>query len=120
MIVARQQQVQQAKQRREAGNMDSQPEDVRDKELSDDVSCCLSEIDKVLDETEAEESAIERREREERERAKATWEALQQSDTFFSTLAERDHYSRQVMLWRAKYGHLYEWCCSNPDFNRPL
>jgi hypothetical protein len=117
-----QQQVQQqvSTTKREDEGVDDRPQDVRDKELSDDVACCLGEIDRVLEETEAEESAIERREREERERAKATWEALQRSVGFFSTLAERDYYSSQVMMWRAKYGHLYEWCCSNPDFNRPL
>jgi hypothetical protein len=121
-----QQQVQVRSKRHEDGEVDDRPEDIRDQELDEDVACCLGEIDNVLDEVEVQESAIERREREEHEEAKEAWNAIVLATPAVRTHAEYvfDNPERegQVAEWRTKYGHLFAWCCSGrvPDFDRPV
>ena len=71
-------------------------DDLRDEELTEEVACCLAEIDKMLSETETE------RERAIREFAEFG----------------RDTTNRELRVWQAKYAHLGlrfgRDCCGNP------
>lgn len=82
-------------QRDQARNEQADRNDLRNRELDDDVACCLEEIDEVLD--------AEKRERE---------QAEQEFYAFDITVTEK-----QLNLWQARYAHLglsYGWCCGMP------
>ena len=87
---------QQRQHRRAEDRPETSGQDLRNGELSEDVACCLAEIDELLNTEQAE-----------REQAVREFEALGK----FST-------NREMNIWQAKYAHLGlrygRSCCGEP------
>ena len=114
--MAQHQQQAKATTKRNEAEVDERPADQRDPELDEEVECCLSDIDKALDEQRADEDVAEAYERAIKAEAKCKYDEL------FAALAdnritEQDFwYQRQE--WQAKYIHLFAIsCCGTPIFD---
>lgn len=80
------------------------PADLRDEQLSEEISCCLAEIDEVLTETQGE-----------KDRAKEEFEKLRSA--YRNGSATEKATEDAMRLWQAQYAHLglkFGWCCSGP------
>lgn len=73
--------------------------DQRDSQLDEDVSCCIADIDAMLDEVDETELLLAERKRQDQEQAEKDFWA---------------NYSRRGQAWQQKYAHLGAYtreCC---------
>jgi hypothetical protein len=102
---------------------------VDETELTEDVSCCLAEIDEVLAEQEDEQTKAEREFREIKARYDRFYSAYLLSGTELEEQEAEDELAKaeqeaedELRIWQAQYAHLglsYHWCCGEIEIGHP-
>lgn len=94
--------------------------DLENEQLSEDVECCLADIDAALEEA-AGHSVYDDLDPEVFERAYAEHEWREKIEPLsFWNEDESWNYTRAglVNAWTAQYGHMFTFCCGEPRFDQ--